>query len=325
MLTMESNLLESKIKHVNEILKERLPESEEYGRICESMSYSVLNGGKRLRAIMLLESFRLFSDDKDTEKMLAEPFAAALEFIHAYSLVHDDLPAMDNDVLRRGKPTTHVAFGHAMGVLAGDALLNYAFETIGSISDNPSVFAGEYGARVIKAFRNLAVKAGYSGMIGGQVLDTTVKYSSDMKISGFEELDGFNANDTEINKLKYTLRVYELKTSQLFEAALMCGAILGGAKEEDVKLLEEAGRALGLAFQIEDDILDMTSDAETLGKSVNIDEKNDKDTVARMLGLSLSEELVKLYTAKAINSVSALGKDAKFLLKLFESLIFRKL
>ncbi|MBR5178405.1 MAG: polyprenyl synthetase family protein [Lachnospiraceae bacterium] len=322
---MESNLLESKIKHINEILKDRLPADEEYGRICESMSYSVLNGGKRLRAIMLLESFRLFCEEKDTEKLLAEPFVAAIEFIHAYSLVHDDLPAMDNDVLRRGKPTTHVAFGHAMGVLAGDALLNYAFETIGSICDDPLAFSGENGLRVIRAFRTLAVKAGYSGMIGGQVLDTTVKFSEDIKISGFDELDAFDDKNIDKEKLKYTLRVYELKTSQLFEAALMCGAILGGAEIKDIKLMEDAGRALGLAFQIEDDILDMTSNAETLGKSVNIDEKNDKDTVARMLGLSLSEELVKLYTAKAINSISALGRDAKFLLKLFESLIFRKL
>ncbi len=322
---METNLLESKIKHVNEILKEKLPSSDEYGKICESMSYSVLNGGKRLRAIMLLESFRLFSNDTDLEKMLAEPFAAAIEFIHAYSLVHDDLPAMDNDVLRRGKPTTHVAFGHAMGVLAGDALLNYAFETIGSICDDPHVFKGGYAARVIKAFRTFADKAGYSGMIGGQVLDTTEKYSESMDIKGFDELDGFRDKISDIGKLKYTLRVNELKTSQLFETALMSGAILGGADESEVKLMEEAGRALGLAFQIEDDILDMTSNAETLGKSVNIDEKNDKETIARTLGLEMSEELVKMYTAKAINAVLALGKDSKFLLKLFESLIYRKL
>ena len=322
---MEINLLESKIKHVNEILKDKLPLSDEYGKICESMSYSVLNGGKRLRAIMLLESFRLFSDDIKLEKLLAEPFAAAIEFIHAYSLVHDDLPAMDNDVLRRGKPTTHVAFGHAMGVLAGDALLNYAFETIGSICDAPEVYEGGYAARVIKAFRNMAVKAGYSGMIGGQVLDTTEKYSESMDIKGFDELNGFSGGIPDIGKLKYTLRVYELKTSQLFEAALMSGAILGGADVKEVKLMEEAGRALGLAFQIEDDILDMTSNAETLGKSVNIDEKNDKETVARTLGLEISEELVKMYTAQAINAVSSLGKDSQFLLKLFESLIFRKL
>jgi geranylgeranyl diphosphate synthase type II len=146
-----------------------------------------------------------------------------------------------------------------------------------------------------------------------------------MDIKGFDELDGFRDKISDIGKLKYTLRVNELKTSQLFEAALMSGAILGGADESEVKLMEEAGRALGLAFQIEDDILDMTSNAETLGKSVNIDEKNDKETIARTLGLEMSEELVKMYTAKAINAVSVLGKDSKFLLKLFESLIYRKL
>ena len=146
--------------------------------------------------------------------------ACALEMIHTYSLIHDDLPAMDNDVLRRGKPTTHVAFGHAMGVLAGDALLNYAFETIGSICDDPHVFEGGYAARVIKAFRTFADKAGYSGMIGGQVLDTTEKYSESMDIKGFDELDGFRDKISDIGKIKYTLRVNELKTSQLLRQLL---------------------------------------------------------------------------------------------------------
>ena len=322
---MDPNLIRSKIDHINEILEERLPNSEEYGKICEAMRYSVLNGGKRLRAIMLKEAFKMFSDDPEAEKLYADPFVAAIEFIHAYSLVHDDLPAMDNDVLRRGKPTTHVQFGHAMGVLAGDALLNYAFETVGSIVENDKVFESEYGVRVLKAFRTLSQKAGYSGMIGGQVLDTTNEYIPGTKTEGFEEIKNVDLGDVDIDKLKYTLRIYELKTSRLFEAALMCGAILGGADEEKTAEFEKAGRALGLAFQIEDDILDMTSDAETLGKSTNIDEKNGKDTVARMLGLSKAEELVKIYTSTAINCLCRIGRDNKFLLKLFESLIFRKL
>ena len=323
---MENNLLQTKIDHVNEILRSRLPESNEYGRICEAMSYSVLNGGKRLRAIMLLESFRLFCADQGLEKELAEPFAAAIEFIHAYSLVHDDLPAMDNDVVRRGKPTTHIAFGHAIGVLTGDALLNYAFETLSGIVDDISESSKQdFSSRILRSIRVLSVKAGFSGMIGGQVLDTTEKYSDGVKTQGFSEIEAFESKGIDIDRLKFILRIYELKTSQLFEASLMCGGILGGADENQVRLLEEAGRALGLAFQIQDDILDMTSDTQTLGKSVNIDEKNDKDTVARMLGLSTSEELVKLYTAKAINSIIELKKESKFLLKLFENLIFRKL
>ena len=321
---MYSEQLKSKTEHINNILTERIPKDTGFGKICEAMSYSVLNGGKRLRAIMLLEAFRLFSEDNDLEKLLAEPFVTAIECIHAYSLVHDDLPAMDNDVLRRGKPTTHVAYGHAMGVLAGDGLLNLAFEKVSSIIDN-DLSDPCYIKRVLKAFNILSTKAGYSGMIGGQVLDTTEKYTDALKIPGYDEFNEVDLQDADIDKLKYTLRIYELKTSQLFEAALMCGAVLGGADEAAVSSLEEAGRSLGLAFQIEDDILDMTSNSETLGKSVNIDEKNDKDTVARMLGLNMSEELVKLYTAKAINSLSSLGKDTGFLLKLFESLIFRKL
>ena len=322
---MYSDQIKSKTEHINEILKSRLPIGNEFGKICEAMSYSVLNGGKRLRAIMLLEAFRLFSDDKELEKAIAEPFVSAIEFIHAYSLVHDDLPAMDNDVLRRGKPTTHIAFGHALGVLAGDALLNFAFETVGNITDNEGSDNPEYSYRILKAFKILAQKAGYSGMIGGQVLDTTGNFKEYGKVAGYDELSSLDLNGNDVEKLKYTLKIYELKTSQLFEAALMCGAVLGGAGKKETALMEDAGRALGLAFQIEDDILDMTSDSATLGKSVNIDEKNEKDTVARMLGLSLSEELVKLYTSKAINSITGLGKDAKFLLKLFESLIFRKL
>ena len=323
---MENNLLTTKIEHINDLLNKRLPESKEYGRICEAMRYSVLNGGKRLRAIMLLEAFRLFCNDKDIEEAIAEPFVVAIECIHGYSLVHDDLPAMDNDVLRRGKPTTHVAFGHAMGVLAGDALLNYAFETIGSISENCSLKEG-LSDRVLRAFRVLSYKAGFGGMIGGQVLDTTEKYSEGILTPGFDELGSFyeRYHGLDIERLKFVLRIYELKTSQLFEAALMCGGILGGAGLEQITMLEEAGRSLGLAFQIQDDILDMTSDTQTLGKSVNIDEKNDKDTVARMLGLSCSEELVKLYTSKAINGIMGLNRESRFLLKLFESLIFRKL
>jgi len=322
---MYSDLIKTKTEQVNNIIKETLAEDKTYGKICEAMGYSVLNGGKRLRAIMLLESFRMFSDDKETEKSIVWPFVAAIEFIHAYSLVHDDLPAMDNDVLRRGKPTTHIAYGHAMGVLTGDALLNFAFETIGKTVENETLYRSELGFRVMKAFNVLAGKAGYSGMIGGQVLDTTEKFSADKDIKGFEELDVLDLTEEESARIKYSLFIYELKTSCLIEAALMCGAILGGASPEDIRHLEESGKNLGLAFQIEDDILDMTSNAETLGKSVNIDEKNGKDTVARILGLAKAGELVKIYTSMAVNGLQAVNRENNFLLKLFESLIFRKL
>lgn len=321
---MDKNLLKSKIEYINDILDKKLPKNEEsYGKICEAMRYSVLNGGKRLRAIMLLEAFRMFADDRKMEEKLVYPFITAIECIHGYSLVHDDLPAMDNDVLRRGKPTTHVAYGHAMGVLAGDALLNYAFELISGI--NLETSDAKYASNVLKAINTMSVKAGYSGMIGGQVLDTTEKYTKDIKINGFDELNTVSSDINDIEKLKYVLRIYELKTSQLFEAALMSGAILGGATESEVKALETAGYALGIAFQIEDDILDLTSDAATLGKSVNIDEKNDKDTVARILGIDTATELVKMYTEKAVDSLKKLNRNTEFLQDLFESLVFRKL
>ena len=321
---MDKNLLKSKIEYINDILDKNLPKNEEsYGKICEAMRYSVLNGGKRLRAIMLLEAFRMFADDRKMEEKLVYPFITAIECIHGYSLVHDDLPAMDNDVLRRGKPTTHVAYGHAMGVLAGDALLNYAFELISGI--NLETSDAKYAPNVLKAINTMSVKAGYSGMIGGQVLDTTEKYTKDIKITGFDELDTISSDINDIKKLKYVLRIYELKTSQLFEAALMSGAILGGATETEVKALETAGYALGIAFQIEDDILDLTSDAATLGKSVNIDEKNDKDTVARLYGIEKAQALVELYTLRAIESLKATGRDAGFLCELFESLVYRRL
>ncbi|MCR4993236.1 MAG: polyprenyl synthetase family protein [Lachnospiraceae bacterium] len=321
---MDKNLLKSKIEYINDILDKKLPKNEEsYGKICEAMRYSVLNGGKRLRAIMLLEAFRMFADDRKMEEKLVYPFITAIECIHGYSLVHDDLPAMDNDVLRRGKPTTHVAYGHAMGVLAGDALLNYAFELISGI--NLETSDAKYASNVLKAINTMSVKAGYSGMIGGQVLDTTEKYTKDIKINGFDELNTVSSDINDIEKLKYVLRIYELKTSQLFEAALMSGAILGGATESEVKALETAGYALGIAFQIEDDILDLTSDAATLGKSVNIDEKNDKDTVARLYGIEKAQALVELYTLRAIESLKATGRDAGFLCELFESLVYRRL
>jgi len=322
---MNKDLIKQKTEHINDILKEYLPENTNCGRICEAMGYSVLNGGKRLRAIMLLEAFRMFCVDEIQEKKFAEPFACALEFIHAYSLVHDDLPAMDNDVLRRGKPTTHVKFGHAMGVLTGDALLNLAYETISAVETDALSDDGDAAKRVLKALHTLGEKAGFSGMVGGQVLDTTEKYDPKITAKGFNEIDSLELSNFDTNKLKYTLHIYELKTSELFEAALMCGAILGGAAEKEILAMERAGRALGLAFQIEDDILDITSDASVLGKSTNIDEKNGKDTAARILGVDQAVMLVKFYTDTAIDAILNTDRDTGFLEDLFESLVMRKL
>lgn len=329
---MDNNVLKTKLEYVNKILADTLPESTLYGRICEAMNYSVLNGGKRLRAIMLLESFKMFNPDYQEEAFLAEPFAAAIEFIHAYSLVHDDLPAMDNDVLRRGKPTTHIEFGHAMGVLTGDALLNYAYETVSrvvlsldSIADSSRY--PEYCRCLLKAINVISTKPGYSGMIGGQVLDTCVEYDQNSDYSKlFTEADRFiEGTGADSSRVKYFLRIYELKTSQLIETALMCGALLAGASDKEVGLMEKAGLMLGLAFQIEDDILDMTSNPETLGKSVNIDERNNKSTVARQMGIEASRKLVAFYTEQAVQCLKDTGRQADFLSELFVSLIYREL
>lgn len=321
--------LASERAYIEALLDKYVPKAPEYGRICESMRYSVLNGGKRLRAIMLIKSFEMFGGSERQRDTLCAPFAAALECIHAYSLVHDDLPAMDNDVLRRGKPTTHVEFGHAMGILAGDALLSYAFEIITSFDYSEA--ASEIGydrlnSLLVKCINILSSKAGYNGMIGGQVLDTCTVYLPELDYTAhFPEIESIiQGIECDINLLKYTLRIYELKTSQLIEIALMTGAVLAGAANS-VNLMEEAGRALGLAFQIQDDILDLTSDTETLGKSVNIDERNQKKTIARQIGIENSQKLVKMYTELAVSCLEKSSANNEFLSALFKSLIYRRL
>ncbi|MBO4783043.1 MAG: polyprenyl synthetase family protein, partial [Lachnospiraceae bacterium] len=171
---MDKNILKSKIEYINDILDKNLPAANEpYGKECEAMRYSVLNGGKRLRAIMLMESFGMFCKDKSVSDRVLPAFITAIESMHGASLVHDDLPAMDNDILRRGKPTTHVAYGHAMGVLAGDALFNYPYEITAMLSDSIDTLEADMALRILRAIKVLAVNVGYSGMMGGQVLDTT--------------------------------------------------------------------------------------------------------------------------------------------------------
>lgn len=296
--------LKEKASFVNEILGRYLPkDTKEFGNITEAMNYSVLAGGKRLRGIMLLESFRLFNNDSTMEEMLAYPFAAAIEFIHAYSLVHDDLPSMDNDMYRRGMLTTHAKYGHAMGVLTGDALLNYAFETmskaITGLGELRSEFVPELYRRAAQAMHFVSTKAGYSGMIGGQVLDVCIlpdKYAA-------------HEDNTYTQML---LKTYELKTSDLFRAALCAGAILGGASDEDINRLDRFGYELGLAFQIKDDVLDKTSTYEKLGKDINSDEKNSKSTVVTIYGLNKAEQMVSEKLNTALNILEELPGNTEF-------------
>lgn len=226
-------------EQIEQIIKGYLPKEEGYQKtIMEAMNYSVLAGGKRLRPMLMAETYRLFGGSGK----VVEPFMAAIEMIHTYSLVHDDLPAMDNDEYRRGKKTTHAVYGEAMGILAGDALLNYAFETATEAfllePDNPNVGL---------AMRVLAKKAGIYGMVGGQTVDV--------------ESEGTDTMTRE--KLDF---IYRLKTSALLESAMLIGAILAGATEDEQRIIEQAAGAVGLAFQIQDDILDVTSTMEVLGK-----------------------------------------------------------
>lgn len=290
--------LDKRTSYVESILHRYLSEPQEAGaRIREAMNYSVFGGGKRLRPILMLETYRLFGGKN---KALIEPFFAAIEMIHTYSLVHDDLPAMDNDDTRRGRKATHIVYGEAFGILAGDALLSFAFETACSAFDA----CPKSGNLIGKSLQILARKAGVSGMIGGQAADV----ESCEKAPTKERLDFIDT----------------LKTSALMEAAMMIGACLCGASKQDIHYVEDIARKVGLAFQIRDDILDVTGEKGILGKSVHSDEKNEKTTYVTFLGIERSEELVKEYLSTARQKLKRLGPDAEFLEKLLESLTERQ-
>lgn len=275
-----------------------LPEQYEYQKtIVDAMSYSVLAGGKRLRPMLMEAAYQMF----DGTGQDIDSFMAAIEMIHTYSLVHDDLPAMDNDMYRRGKKTTHAVYGEAMGILAGDALLNFAFETV---ADALVRCNGEM--RMIRAYAVLSRKAGIYGMIGGQVVDV----ESEKK-----------GQKVDQNCLDF---IYRLKTGALIEASLMIGAILAGASDEDVTFMEQAGTKLGLAFQIQDDILDVTSSLEVLGKPIGSDERNEKATYVAFEGLEKAKTEVERLSKEAVQILDGLKKDHTFLKELFLYLIHRE-
>lgn len=253
--------LNAKTDRAEAVLKKYLPEEKGYQKlVLEAMNYSATVGGKRLRPILMEESFLLF----DGNGTFIEPFMAALEMIHNYSLVHDDLPAMDNDEYRRGKHTTWKVYGEGMAILAGDGLLNLAFETAASAF---GLAENEFQLRcAAKAIQILGKKAGIYGMIGGQTADLEAESATEVS----EEM---------------LLFIHENKTAALLQAALMIGAVLAGADEEAVNKMEKAAYNIGIAFQIQDDILDVTSSMEVLGKPVGSDEKNNKLTYVSMHGL----------------------------------------
>ncbi len=291
--------LQKKAEHINDVLEKFLPAEEGQQRIIfEAMNYSVRAGGKRLRPMLMEETYHMFGGSS----AVIEPFMAAIEMIHTYSLVHDDLPAMDNDEYRRGKKTTHAVYGEAMGILAGDALLNLAYETASK------AFGMEVAdARVARAFAVLAKKAGVYGMVGGQVVDVESEKSDDCPITR-EKLDF----------------IYRLKTGALIESSMMIGAILAGASSDEISRVEQIAAKLGLAFQIQDDVLDVTSSLEVLGKPVGSDEKNNKATYVTFEGLDKAVSDVERISKEAEKLLDDLGYDDAFLKELFEYLIHRE-
>lgn len=288
---------EVKVKEIEKILCSYLPPKEGQQKIImEAMEYSLMAGGKRIRPMLMQETYRLLGGTG----RLVNPFMAAIEMIHTYSLVHDDLPAMDNDDYRRGRKTTHVVYGEDMGILAGDALLNYAFETAAKAFDEfpkDSLVIG-------KAMKILARKAGVYGMLGGQVVD--VKETG--HVLSKEKLDF----------------IYALKTGALIESSMMIGAILAGASKEQITQVEKAAAKTGFAFQVQDDILDVTSTSETLGKPVHSDEKNEKTTYVTLVGIEEAGKIVERESQEAMDILKSLPGDKNYLIWLLEELIHRE-
>lgn len=294
-------LMKDKVAAIEKNLEKYLPSGGDAPTtIIEAMNYSVLAGGKRLRPLLIQETYRLFGG----EGAEIEPFMAAMEMIHTYSLVHDDLPAMDNDEYRRGRKTTWAVFGDAVGILAGDGLLNYAFETAMTAFDNCKT-AEEFD-KVRKALAVLARNAGIYGMIGGQVADIEAE---DKPESVTEE------------ELYY---IHTHKTGALIEASMLIGAILGGASWEEQELVAKCAKDVGLAFQIQDDILDVVGNSEELGKPVGSDAANGKQTYVTLKGLDRSVEEVERLSDEAMEILQKLPGDHEFMEMLVSYLIARR-
>ena len=309
--------LEQKTAKVEAVLRRYLPAETGYQRrVAEAMNYSIQAGGKRLRPLLMAESAALFTDvslismegDATVQDGLVNRalplFMAALEMIHNYSLVHDDLPAMDNDEYRRGRKTTHVVYGEGMAVLAGDGLLNYAFETAVCAFEKAETEAEI--RRVAAAMKILACRAGINGMIGGQCADLEA------------EKPGENVTEEML------LYIHEHKTAALIQAAMTIGAVLAGAAQEEIAMLEKCACNIGVAFQIQDDILDVTGSLEILGKQVGSDEKNHKLTYVTMHGLDESKRQGAKLSEEAVEILASFPRRNLFLEKLTKQLIYRE-
>lgn len=291
--------LAKRTEETEKVIRSFLPAEAGFaGTMAQAMNYSMLAGGKRLRPMLMQETFRLFGGSGK----LVKPFMAGMEMIHTHSLIHDDLPALDNDDYRRGRLTTHKVYGEAMGILSGVALLNYAYETM--LQAFAMAETLQQKEAVIDALQVMAEKTGIHGMLGGQSVDV--------------ENDG---KALEKDMLDY---IYENKTAALIEASMMTGAILAGADAEQVSVIEQAAKRIGLAFQIQDDILDVTSTDEELGKPVHSDEKNHKVTYVTLFGTEKAAAQVAGLSAEAVELLESLNKNNEFLYLLVEKLVNRR-
>lgn len=303
---MDRLILKRRIEEINDIVYRFLPEADDYNaELVKAVNYSVKAGGKRLRPMFVRETYRMFGGADKAEPEIVHVFMAAIEFIHTYSLVHDDLPAMDNDEYRRGQLTTHAQYGEAAGILAGDALLNLAYEVVLNAITNCSDY--EEMAAAVRSAQVLASKAGLKGMVGGQSVDVYDDKHHEFKV--------------DENCLEY---IYNNKTSALIEASFMMGAILGNASEDQVSAVQKMAGYIGMAFQIQDDILDVVGDQEVLGKAIGSDEKNNKQTYVSIYGLDAARRAVNDHTAEALKIFDSLSETNTFLRELIVDLIDRE-
>ncbi|WP_343343474.1 polyprenyl synthetase family protein [Terrisporobacter petrolearius] len=289
------DVLKEKVNYIETLLNEYMPKEEGYQQtVIQAMNYSLKAGGKRLRPILTLESCKIVGGKEED----AIPFAVAIEMIHTYSLIHDDLPALDNDDLRRGKPTNHKVFGEAMATLAGDALLNYAFEVMLSSSVDK-----KDSNKYLRAINEVAKHAGIYGMIGGQVVDV----ESENKIIDKDKLDFIHLN----------------KTAAMIIGCMRAGAIIGGASEEELEKVTKYGKNIGLSFQIVDDILDITGEEAKLGKPIGSDIENHKSTYPSLLGLEKSRQIARQLIEEGKSSIDGLSSEIDFLNQLGDYIISR--
>lgn len=316
--------MKEKVAAIEAVIQEYMPKHPTFQKtVIDAMNYTILAGGKRIRPLLMISTYELFGGKDEVVK----PFMAALEMIHTYSLIHDDLPALDNDDYRRGRKTAHIVYGEAMAILAGDSLLNFAYETAAkafSIMDgkvrkedlsagNGKVTERQYHilkdelknrCNVERALQILAAKPGIYGMIGGQAADV--------------ELTG-----TRINKEQLTY-IYENKTGALIEAAMMIGAVLAGADDNGIEKIQKVAYNIGMAFQIQDDILDETSTFEELGKPIHSDERNEKITYVTIYGIEEAGKEVKRLSEEAVALLQSISGNSDFLVELVRYLIHRK-